>query len=99
MITQDDRTEEQKVSHKWAVVARDRFMSGWGMAANGYSRCAWAVPETVNIDRVENWVRSRKEMQYVTVVNLDTYRCPKGTKHFHIYVVNDNHPALGKRVD
>lgn len=95
MIRVDDRTKEQRKTHVWAVVARDRFMSGWGGAAGGSSRCAWAVPsdDSVNIDRVERWVRSRSEMQYVNVVKLTTYRPPRGTAHFHVYVVDADHPA------
>lgn len=98
MTTKDDRTTEQRKTHNWAVIARDRFMSGWGGATGGYSRCAWAVPTEMvhdgRFDRVEQWVRNRSEMQYVNVVKLDTYRPPRGTAHFHVYVVDDQHPAL-----
>jgi hypothetical protein len=44
---------------------------------------------------VFNWVSSREEMRNVNIVNLNTYRAPRGTAHFHIYVVTENHPALG----
>lgn len=57
----DDRTPEQKQTHRWGVVARDKFMSGWGRASNGDSRCAWACAPDVDVDRVERWVRSRRE--------------------------------------
>lgn len=93
MIVKDDRTSEQKRTHNYAVVAKDKFMSGWGEAENGDSRCAWAVAPDVNIDRVERWVRSRSEMRYVNIVDLNTYRPPRGTAHFHIYVANADHPA------
>lgn len=97
MIRKDDRTAEQQTTHCWAVVARDKFMSGWGGASSGASRCAWAVPETWasdgSLDEVEHWVRSRSEMRYVSIVDLTTYRPPAGTAHFHIYVCDDNHPA------
>ena len=93
MKLQDDRTEEQKKTHTLAVVASDKFMSGWGGAANGVSRCAWACHPDVNTDRVFNWVKSRKEMKYVNLVDLRTYRAPKGTAHFHIYVCNPDHTA------
>lgn len=92
MVIQDDRTPEQKLTHKWGVVARDKFMSGWGQCRNGISRCAWACHPDVNIDRVERWVRSRKEMIHVNVVDLSTYR-PKNTEHFHIYVADVDHVA------
>jgi hypothetical protein len=94
MIKQDDRTPEQRESHLLMVVGRDAFMSGWGDARGGYSRAAWAFdPREVNPDRVENWVRSRKEMKYVSLVDARTYRAPRGTKHFHIYVIGPEHPA------
>lgn len=93
MIKVDDRSKEQRKSHRWAVVARDGFMSGWGHAAKGFSRCAWACHPDVDIDKVERWVRARREMRYVNIVDLRTYRAPKGTSHFHIYVCEPGHPA------
>lgn len=94
MTRKDDRTPEQRTTHQWAVVGRDRCLSGWGGAAGGASRAAWAVnPATVNLDRVERWVRSRGDMRYVNVVDLTTYRPPRGTAHFHVYVVEPDHPA------
>lgn len=93
MITKDDRTPEQKKTHRLAIVAADKFMSGWGGAAGGVSRCAWACAPDVNTDRVWNWVKQRKEMRYVNLVDLSTYRPPKGTAHFHIYVCNADHTA------
>ena len=89
----DDRTPEQRKTHKLAVVARDNFMSGWGGARGGFSRCAWACGPDVNPDRVYNWVKARTEMRYANIVDLDTYRPPRGTSHFHIYVVGPDHPA------
>ena len=93
MITKDDRNDEQKKTHRWAVVARDSFLSGWGHAQGGASRCAWACAPDANIDRLENWVRSRSDMKYVNVVNLDNYRPARGTAHFHIYVCNKDHTS------
>lgn len=93
MKTEDDRTPEQKNTHRWGVVARDRFLSGWGGASGGASRCAWACAPDVDIDRVERWVRNRGEMRYVNKVDLSTYRPPRGTAHFHIYVCDSGHPA------
>lgn len=94
MIRQDDRTAEQRKTHTLAIVARDKFMSGWGGASGGASRCAWAVdPNTVNPDRVYNWVKARNEMVYVNLIDLRAYKAPRGTAHFHIYVVGPEHPA------
>jgi len=93
MTKQDDRTPEQRKTHVWGVVAQDRFMSGWGGAQGGTSRCAWACGPDVNTDRVFDWVKRRSDMRYVNLVDLSTYRPPLGTAHFHIYVCNPGHPA------
>lgn len=92
-IKKDDRTEDQRRTHRWGVVAKDKFMSGWGGAHGGASRCAWACHPDVNIDRVYNWVKSRSEMRCVNIVDLSTYRPPAETAHFHIYVADTNHPG------
>ena len=94
MITKDDRTEEQKKTHHLAVVMKDKFMSGRGEANGGASRCAWAFePSKVNSVRVWNWVRGRSDASYVHLVDLRTYRAPRGTAHFHIYVCSPDHVA------
>lgn len=68
-------------------------MSGWGGATGGASRCAWACHPDVNTDRVFDWVKRRSEMTFVNLVDLSTYRAPRGTTHFHIYVCDPGHPA------
>ena len=93
MILEDDRTEEQRKTHRLAIVARDSFMSGWGGAKGGASRCAWACAPDVNPDRVFNWVKSRGEMRHVSLVDLRTYRPARNTAHFHVYVCNSDHVA------
>lgn len=92
-VIADDRTPEQKTTHRWAIVAKDKFLSGWGGARGGASRCAWACHPDVNTDRVYNWVKARKEMRHVNLVDLTTYRAPRGTSHFHIYVCDADHVA------
>lgn len=86
MVRKDDRTEEQRKTHYFAVVMRDSFMSGWGAASSGYSRCAWACPSLDAAEQLEPKIRERSEARYVGVVDLRTYRAPRGTAHFHIYV-------------
>lgn len=89
----DDRTFDEKVSHCCLITATDKFLSGWGMADGGASKCAWACrPE--DADRVYDWVASRSDMRHVN------YRGPSAAiwrphaAHVHIYVVHDGHPAL-----
>jgi hypothetical protein len=94
MTQQDDRTPEQKKTHQWAVVAKGKFMSGWGGAEGGDSRCAWATETHANAERIRDLVAKRSEMRYVRIVHLKRYRAPRGTVHFHIYVANPGHPSL-----
>lgn len=91
MTKVDDRTPEQKKTYRWGVVAKDKFMSGWGGATGGASRCAWACAPDADLDKLERWVRGRSEMRYVNVVDLSTYRPPRDTAHFHIYVAEKDH--------
>ena len=93
MITVDDRTGEQKKTHYLAVVGRDSFLSGWGEAIDGYSQAAWACAPGVDIRWVERWVHNRDDMEDVNLVDLRTYRPPRDTTHFHIYVCGLDHPA------
>jgi len=92
--TKDDRNEEQKRTHYLAVVARDKFMSGWGGARGGASRCAWAISPDQSWHALFDWVMARGDMRHVNLVDLRTYRCPRGTAHFHVYVAGPTHPAF-----
>jgi hypothetical protein len=89
MTIKDDRTTQQKSSHRWAVVMTDSVLSGWGSAASGASYAGWACDQTVNLERVRNWVANRGDALRVRVVLLDDYR-PNNNycDHFHIYVAN-----------
>lgn len=87
MTIQDDRTPEQRKTHRWGVVMRDSFLSGWGQARNGYSRCAWAFETLADAEIAESRVRARSDASYVRIVDLSQYRPSRGTVHFHIYVV------------
>lgn len=90
MIRQDDRTPEEIKTHVCLTAGTDSFMSGWGEAKNGTSIAVWACkPEHDN--RVYNWVMGRNDQKRVRQVS-DPYR-PK-CAHLHIYVVNEEHPAL-----
>ncbi len=95
MIRQDDRTPDQLQTHRWGVVALDRFMSGWGQAKNGASRCAWACAPDADLTELEKWVRDRSEMRYVNIVDLNAYR-PRNTAHYHIYVCDREHPSQAR---
>lgn len=89
----DDRTDDQKKTHRFLVTATDKFMSGWGEAKGGKSKCAWAcLPE--HVDHVERWVRARPEMKYVNVTTNTKWRGYPAA-HVHVYVVDEGHPALG----
>lgn len=92
----DDRIEkEAQVSHRYVVLGRDRFMSGWGLARGGYSWCGWACRPEDN-QQVQEWVRKRGDIQYVRVVvhSGGRFPVPRSAAHFHIYHVHDGHNAL-----
>ena len=91
-IRKDDRTTEEKKQLDWLVTGTDRFLSGWGQAEGGASKCAWACKFS-DLDKVEKWVRDRSDMKYVNVTNRPWY--PRNAKHVHIYAVKEGHPALG----
>lgn len=87
MIRQDDRTDEQQITHPILWVGTDAFMSGWGQASDGPSVAAWACTSDDD-GACERWVRSRSDMRRVRQVldrPGDRYR-PKGAAHLHIYV-------------
>jgi hypothetical protein len=85
MIIQDDRNDEQILSHPFLVIATDTFMSGWGLAEGGVSYMAWACREE-DVQRAIEKLKARKEMRRVRVV-YGSYR-PKGKGHCHVYVFN-----------
>lgn len=97
MTINDDRNEEQKKTHYLAVVAKDTYLSRKDEYPYGVSRCAWAVPKQFvidgRIDKLLRWVSNRSYLVYVSIVNLNNYR-PRRTKHFQIYVVDEDHPSL-----
>lgn len=95
MILEDDRTPEQKLTHTWAVIGTDTFMSGWGGAEGGMSYAGWACPFK-RLSEVETTVRNRSDMQRVRVVKLDDYH-PRAA-HTHIYVFDEDReePYFGR---
>lgn len=86
----DDRTPEEKETHTVLITATDNFMSGWGGASGGLSKCAWAC-KPKHADQVFDWVSGRSDMKYVNMTCNKWY--PKA-KHVHIYVVNEGHSSL-----
>lgn len=87
---QDDRTPEQRVSHRYGVAMTDAFMSGWGGAEGGTSVAIWACPVEW-LDHVERCVRRRSEARRVRVVDLNRYRPRSNVAHAHVYVVEAGH--------
>ena len=96
MIRKDDRTPEQQMTHTLLVVGTDRCLSSWGEATGGTSIAAWACTID-NLDAVDAWVRSRKDMKSVRLTTdspRQRYYPGKTCAHLHIYVVESGHPAL-----
>lgn len=80
----DRRTDEQRKTHNWAVVAKDKVLSK--MLPSGTSRCAWACESLEAAQQHQKTIENRSDMIYVNVVDLNKYRVPRGTEHFSIYV-------------
>ena len=97
MNIHDDRTEEQIKTHCCLVSAIDGFMSGWGHAKNGVSVAVWAC-KPMHGEKVEQWVKNRDEMRWVNVIDASKWE-PREHAHLHIYVVDDNQPALKEASD
>lgn len=93
MILKDDRTEEQKKTYSILITATDKFMSGWGHAEGGLSKCAWACDTHEKADKVLEWVENRDDMKYVNIHYGNKWK-PRNAKHVHIYVVGNLHPAF-----
>lgn len=84
-IIKDDRSEEQKQTHRWLVVGTDTFLSGWGHAAGGLSVCAWAYRTADEASAAAEWVKQCANLARVRIVHDDRYK-PRVAKHFHVYV-------------
>jgi hypothetical protein len=82
-MRQDDRTPEQKKTHQWLVTATDRFLSGWGLAKGGLSKCAFACRDYNEAMDAYKWITKRGDMKYV---NINTGKWYPKAKHVHIYV-------------
>ena len=88
MEIQDDRTPEQRKTHRFGICMTDSFMSGWGRADGGVSYAVWAFADIKDEYEVDRWVRSRGDAKRVRTVCLDNYR-PRGRGHCHIYVAGE----------
>jgi hypothetical protein len=89
----DNRTETEKRTHRWIVVATDKLLSWKGFARDGLSYAGWACETLQDAKRTIRWVSSRTEMLRVRLIR-EPYRPNKACVHFHIYVVRDDHPSL-----
>lgn len=90
----DDRNVDEHLSHNWLVIARDRFMSGWGGAAGGASIAVWACATLPEAEACEQWVRNRSEMRNVRLVREKNRTLARiRAAHVHVYVVDAGHPA------
>ena len=88
---QDRRSPEEHITHTTIVMGVDIPLSGWGLATGGTSVAAWACRPD-DLDRVEAWVRNRRDLEHVTVT--DGVHVPAGCVHYSLYVVHTEHTAL-----
>ena len=92
MIIEDDRTPQETFTHDNIVVGHDTFLSGWGKAESGTSYAGWAC-RAEDLDKVREWVTNRSDIRRVKVQS-NAWKPWDTHDHYHIYVVNDGHPAL-----
>jgi hypothetical protein len=89
MILVDDRTQEQKKTHRGIVLMTDRFspnvkLTYWGWVKGGPSYAGWAFSEG-NESGAYAQIKARSDAKNVRVVYGD-YRPPAGPGHCHIYI-------------
>ena len=89
----DDRTDEQKQTHRYFVIGRDICLSGWGRTQGGTSYAIWSCVQA-DAKKVMAWVRSRPDMKNVRF-GWESVPIAFPRDHVHIYVVTEGHPALG----
>jgi hypothetical protein len=94
MEIQDERTEEQKSTHIFGVVAKDKIASFWGNASGGPSRVAWACKCYDDASKIFDWLESRPEMANISIVDLRKYSPPPKEAQFYVHVAHPFHPAL-----
>jgi hypothetical protein len=98
----DRRTAEERASHRFLVIATDRFMSGWGRAEGGSSVCVWACASEEDRRTVWDHVSRRPEMERLRS-NYDgegraAYRLSRrGVAHVSVYVVEPGAKLFGGR--
>ena len=92
----DDRTAEQKQTHRLAIVGTDTFMSGWGEASGGMSYAGWAFKDGEE-SQVWGMMAARSDMQRLRLVLLDGYR--PNAAHTHIYVFTPSTDATASTHD
>lgn len=86
-IRNDRRTADQRRTHVYLVTATDRFMSGWGLAAGGASKCAWACDSMSAAKKQYDIIKGRGDMKYVNI-HVGIWR-PRAA-HVSIYVVTSD---------
>lgn len=106
-IINDERTTEQKQLNQHFVMGKDSFMSGWGRAKNKVSYAVWLCEDENDLDKLEEWVESRGDMEnvitgtteklefYINAMAITNEKLNDGTgQHISIYQTTKNHPAF-----
>lgn len=84
MITNDRRSEADKVRTLGFVIATDKFMSGWGGAEGGSSYFAVPFTSYDDADLIEANMKVRPEMLRVRVVSAKYQPRTTYAVHFSI---------------
>jgi uncharacterized CHY-type Zn-finger protein len=109
-IINDERTSDQKQLEQYFVMGKDIFMSGWGHAKNKVSYAVWLCEDKENLDKLEKWVKSRRDMKnvitgtteklefYINAMAITNEKLNDETgQHISIYQTTENHPAFSNK--
>ena len=87
MITNDRRTDAQKITHRYFTTATARALSGWGDAKGGASKCAWAWETMAEASAHQTVLKERGDLRHVSWHHAKAWK-PRAA-HLSIYVGRD----------
>jgi hypothetical protein len=87
----DQRTEDQKKTHYWAVIALD-LSKRWSSRLNPY-RCAWASRTLEEARNTFDRLKERGSVAEIIIADLRSYKPRSRDRCFHVYLCDGRHPS------